>query len=318
MVFRPDDNNINKMEREFLVNLLLTLGVVGSVILLGGFLSLSFLSKRLGERYISVGDKNDDKSDGKQSSLLRKVSDWYLSKGALPFWYIFGIDCLILVFSQQMASYLMLGGQVLVPLFWDYFVLALCSLPFYYLGMKMFRSYETIIRFSRMEDLARIVCAIFVGTVMVDLVKHFVPESILPVYPLWQEQLVMLICAVILMWSVRILVKSLYDNTGLSRSKTRSFIYGTSFTSIQLGLDMRRNETSKSVVVAFVRANDNEPHTTIEGAEILNPKDNIVDAMAANKVDNLIVPYSSYPDFVDTHKDLVMELVEKKIAVFLR
>ena len=51
------------MEREFFVNLLLTLGVVGSVVLLGGFLSLSFLSKRLGQRYISVGNKNEDKSN---------------------------------------------------------------------------------------------------------------------------------------------------------------------------------------------------------------------------------------------------------------
>lgn len=68
------------MERDFLVNLLLTLGIVGSVVLLGGFLSLSFLSKRLGQRYISVGNKNDDQSDGNQSSFLQKVSDWYLSR----------------------------------------------------------------------------------------------------------------------------------------------------------------------------------------------------------------------------------------------
>ena len=305
------------MERDFLVNLLLTLGVVGSVVLLGGFLSLSFLSKRLGQRYISVGNKNDDQSDGNQSSFLQKVSDWYLSKGALPFWYIFGIDCVILIFSQLMASYLLLGGQVLVPLFWDYFVLALCSLPFYYLGMKLFRSYETIVRFSSMEDLARIVCAIFVGTVIVDVVKHFVPESILPVYPLWQEQLVMLICAVILMWSVRILVKSLYDNSDLSRSKTRSFIYGTSFESIQVGLDLQRNETSKSVVVSFIRANDKEPHTTLKGAEILNPQDDILEAMMANQTETLIVPYAAYPDFFDKHKDLVKKLIEKKITIVL-
>ena len=127
----------------------------------------------------------------------------------------------------------------------------------------------------------------------------------------------MLICAVILMWSVRILVKSLYDNSGLSRSRTRSFIYGTSLMSIQLGLDVRRNETSKNVVVAFVRANDKEPHTTIKAAEILNPQDNIVDAMVANQVETLIVPYAAYPDFIDTHKDLVLKLLEKRITILL-
>lgn len=306
------------MEREFLVNLLLTLGVVGSVVLLGGFLSFSFLSKRLAERYICIGDKNDDKSDGNQSSFLQKVSDWYLSKGALPFWYIFGIDCLILIFSQLMASYLMLGSQVLVPKFWDYFVLALCSLSFYYLGMKLFRSYETVVRFSRMEDLARIVCAIFVGSVMVDMVKHFVPDSIIPVYPLWQEQLVMLICAVILMWSVRILVKSLYDNSSFSKSKIRSYIYGTSSDSIQVGLDVRRAEEGNCIVLAFVRAHDKEPHTTIKGAEILDPQDDIIESMIVNHAESLFVPFSAYPEFVDAHKDLVKNLLKKKIMVVLR
>lgn len=306
------------MERDFLVNLLLTLGVIVSVCLLGGFLSLSFLSKQLGERYISVSDKDDNRKVHNSSSFFHKVSDWYLSKGALPFWYILGLDCVILVFSQMMASYLVLGGQVLVPLFWDYLVLALCSLPFYYIGMRLFRSYETIVRFSKMEDLARIVCSLFVGTVMVDVMKHFVPESILPVYPLWQEQLVMLICAVILMWSVRILVKSLYDNSSFSKSQIRSFIYGTSSESIQIGLNVRREDIGNGIVVAFVRAHDKEPHTTIKGAEILDPQDDIVESMIVNHVESLIVPFSAYPDFVDVHKDLVNNLMEKRIMVVLR
>lgn len=69
----------------FLVNLLLKLGVVFCVCLLGGFLLLSFLSKRLGERYISVRYKNNDRNVQNSDSFLKRVSKRYLSKGALPF-----------------------------------------------------------------------------------------------------------------------------------------------------------------------------------------------------------------------------------------
>lgn len=305
-----------KMENELLVNLLLTLGVIGCVVLLGGFLLLSFFSKRLSEKYINAGGK-ESASALEPSSLLQKVSVWYLSKGALPFWYIFGIDCLILTFSQLIATYLMSGGQTLVPMFWDYCVLALCSLPFYYIGMKLFRSYETIVRFSTMEDLARIVCALFVGTLFVDVVKHLIPEEWLPVYPLWQEQLIMLISAVILMWSVRILVKALYDNTEQSKSRIRTFVYGTSVQSIEAGLNARRDSTGKGIILAFVRTNDKEPHTTIQGAEILNPDDDLVASMIAYNAETLLVPFAAYPDFCETHKDLIKTLLDNNMSIVL-
>lgn len=306
------------MEKDFLINLLLTLGVIGGVILLGGFLLLIFLTKRFGKKYINTDIKLDIIDSKEHSSFIQKISRWYLSKGALPFWYVFGIDCVILVYSQLMAAYLVLGGQVLVPLFWNYVLMAVCSLPFYYIGMKLFRSYETIVRFSNMEDLARIVCALFVGTVFVDVIKHFIPEDTLPVYPLWREQLVMLICAVILMWSVRILVKSLYDNLGQSKSRTRAVIFGTSMQSIEIGLRISRDNPINDIVLAFVRANDQEPYATIKEAIILNPNDDVIKAMKDNHVGTLIVPYSVYPDFFNSHSELIQKILENKMTITLQ
>lgn len=304
------------MEKELIETVLLTTGVVICVFFFGAFLLTSFMSKLLEQSYMKSANKKKIVANT-GTKLAQKVTDWYLTRGALPFWYIFAIDCLILVFCQLMAAYLVLGGQVLVPMFWDYIILAICSLPFYYVGMKLFRSYETIVQFSQMEDLARIVCAIFVGTISVDVIKHLIPEDLLPVYPIWQEQLIMLICAVILMWSVRILAKSLYDNSSHSRNKMRLYIYGTSIQSIEAGLALRKDETEHEVVVAFIRANEKEPHVTLQGASIINPDDDIIASMMANHAETLIIPYSAYPDFCDTHRELILDLLAKKIAIHL-
>lgn len=295
------------MNREVLEVVILTISVLVGVLFMGGFLWLLSFSKKMERQYVKGSEGKTAQSGG--VSLTKKVSDWYLTRGALPFWYVFVIDCLILVYCQMMASYLVLGGQALVPQFWQYLAVAVCSLPIYYIGMKLFRSYETIVRFSRMEDLARIVCALFVGTILVDVVKHFVPQEWLPVYPIWQEQLVMMVCAVVLMWGVRVLVKFLYEASDKDTSRMRIVVFGTTMASVDAGLMVRRDESRKGILTAFVRADEKEPHVTIEGADLLNPSDDLVLKMQEKNAQVLMVPHSAYPDFCNTYRELMEQLL---------
>ena len=106
------------MERELIETIIVTAGVVICVLFFGGFLFTNWAWKHLGRGYIHTDKGTVTAQVKERTSLTDKVRDWYLSRGALPFWYVFGIDCVILVFSQMMAAYLVLGGQVLVPLFW--------------------------------------------------------------------------------------------------------------------------------------------------------------------------------------------------------
>lgn len=305
------------MERELIETIIVTAGVLMCVGFFGAFLFTNWAWTHLRRGYMK-SDKVVSVHQKNKPSLKQRVLDWYLTRGALPFWYVFGIDCLILVFCQLMSAYVVLGGQVLVPLFWDYVVLAIASLPFYYLGMKLLRSYETIVRFSRMEDLARIVCAVFVGTILVDVVKHFIPESVLPVYPIWQEQMIMLIGSVLLMWSVRILAKSLYDSTGQSGSQMRVFVFGTSMAAVEAGLALGHDESRRAVLLAMVRADAKEPHVTIREAALVDPEEDLVEAMVANHADTLLVPLRAYPEFFVERKELVQQLLDKGMAVIVK
>lgn len=304
------------MDKSLLETIILTISIVLSVGFMAMFLLTLSMQRNIQKGY--VGNTHGKGGEGSnQNSLLKKVSKWYLTRGALPFWCIFGVDCLILVYCQLMAAYLVLGGQVLVPLFWDYILLALYSLPLYYVGMKLMRSYETIVRFSKMEDLARIVCAVFIGTMLVDIVKHILPDAWLPVYPIWQEQLIMLVCAVLLMWSVRILVKTFYDNAENSENKTRILVYGTSMPSIEAGLKARGDASGRNMLIGFVRADEKEPHVTVEGADLLNPDQDIAQFMQEAKGHMMIVPISAYPDFFTTHMALVKELLDRGVSVMV-
>lgn len=301
------------MDSSLLETIILTVSIVVCVAFLS--ISLLILSMQRNMQKGYVGTPQEKNNRKKQPPFIKRITDWYLTRGALPFWYIFGVDCLILVYCQLFSSYLVLGGQVLVPLFWDYILLAICSLPLYYVGMKIMRSYETIVRFSKMEDLARIVCSVFIGTVLVDIVKHIIPDAWLPVYPIWQEQLIMLICAVLLMWSVRVLVKSFYDNAGDSDNKTRILVYGTSMPSIEAGLKARGDVSGRSVLIGFARADEKEPHVTVEGAALLNPDQDIAQFMQEEKAHMMIVPITAYPDFFSTHMALVKVLLDRGVSI---
>ena len=41
---------------------------------------------------------------------LKEITNWYFSKGALPYWGVLCLDCLIVLFSGYVGNYLEIGG----------------------------------------------------------------------------------------------------------------------------------------------------------------------------------------------------------------
>lgn len=46
-------------------------------------------------------------------NFIKKLTDWYFSKRAVPYWCILLLDCLIVLFSGLVGSYIEIGGECL-------------------------------------------------------------------------------------------------------------------------------------------------------------------------------------------------------------
>ncbi|MGN0190527.1 MAG: polysaccharide biosynthesis protein, partial [Candidatus Cryptobacteroides sp.] len=97
-------------------------------------------------------------------NLLQKLSNYYFSKKALPYWCILLIDCAAVAFSFFFACYLKNGGDVLARSFWQITFGTLVSLIPFVICFRIFHTYTGIVRYSSFVDLQKVATACFVGS----------------------------------------------------------------------------------------------------------------------------------------------------------
>ena len=95
----------------------------------------------------------------KVSLFVNRLTNWYFSKNALPYWCILALDSLAILFAGIVATYIAEGGDALADHFWGYFFTFVCTLPLFMVGMRIFHTYSGIMRYSSFVDLLRISAA---------------------------------------------------------------------------------------------------------------------------------------------------------------
>ena len=96
----------------------------------------------------------------KVSLFVNRLTNWYFSKNALPYWCILALDSLAILFAGIVATYIAEGGDTLANHFWGYFFTFVCTLPLFMVGMRIFHTYSGIMRYSSFVDLIRISAAV--------------------------------------------------------------------------------------------------------------------------------------------------------------
>ena len=81
-------------------------------------------------------------------NLFSKLSTWYFSRKALPYWSIILLDCLVILFSGLLVYALNNGIFATMGIFWHLSLTwGVCLVP-YLVGFRLFRTYSGIIRYS--------------------------------------------------------------------------------------------------------------------------------------------------------------------------
>lgn len=213
------------------------------------------------------------------------IFSWYFSKRALPYWAIFIIDCLIVLFSFVTVQ-VVLGGiarfiigsptQQLLT----YGICLLC----YILGFHIFHTYSGVIRYSSFVDLQRIGFAALMALACIFIISLFVPLTITSA-----EILLSSVMAVLFMWMVRVIVKYLYDTTAMDGRKERIFIYGVKRGGISLAKSIRNQHPAKYEVVGFVSDGQDMQNRILMGVPVFPNDENLIKEMKERRATELFV-----------------------------
>ena len=227
-------------------------------------------------------------------NAIDKILNWYFTKNSLPYWCIFLIDCAIIMFSGFLTYWIFNNlASLTLNLFQvgsTLFCFVLLSIP----GFRLFHTYSGFMRYSSFVDLMRVVYGNAVSLVLVlladygmellprDLFAHFNTTSIFLLF----------IIATLLMWALRVFVKTLYDVAFSNTRAVRILIYGAMQGGVGLAKNIKAQRPRKFVVKGFITHFKKTRHQEILGEKVYSVAEDLAEVIQKNDIEAVLVsPY---------------------------
>ncbi|MCF0182344.1 MAG: polysaccharide biosynthesis protein [Muribaculaceae bacterium] len=209
-------------------------------------------------------------------SVLNKITGWYFSQQALPYWLVMIFDCSIMLLASLLAHLLYHAGseQTISQMMATW----MCYLVVYIVGFRIFRTYSGVLRYSSFVDLVRIIKANLLSIILIFLLRHFTCVDKVLVGLAWQELLITFVIGTAIMWASRIVVKNLYDLYFVSDKAQRVFIYGVKEGGIALAKSIRAQQ-SQYIVAGFVSDDPAACSHLLMGAKTYPNDENLIAKM---------------------------------------
>lgn len=223
-----------------------------------------------------------------------RILNWYFTKNSLPYWCIFIIDCAILFMSGILVYYIFHDIAALLNNVLEVSLTLLLFLLLSVVGFRLFHTYSGFMRYSSFVDLMRVAYGNLVNLGLVLLASfgmellpshwfiHFSTESIVLIY----------IISTLLMWGLRILVKTLYDVAFSNSRAARVLIYGAMTGGVGLAKMIQNQRPRRYEVKGFITHYKKARNQRILGENVYTTEDDLAEVIKKNHIDAVIVsPY---------------------------
>ena len=225
---------------------------------------------------------------------LDKILNWYFTKNSLPYWCIFLIDCAIVMFSCALVYWIPRNLISLVdnavPVFCTSVVFTLVSI----VGFRIFHTYSGFMRYASFVDLMRVTYGnlINLGLALVaDLLLQGLPIKIFAYFNTTSIFLIFILTT-LLMWALRVFVKTLYVVAFSNSRAMRVLIYGAMTGGVGLGKMIQGQRPRRFVVKGFITHYQKARHSRILGETVYHVDDDLAAIIKENDIEAIIVsPY---------------------------
>ena len=234
--------------------------------------------------------------------LFDKILNWYFTKNSLPYWSILLIDCLIIVFSAMSIYWLFHQADLLAENFPKVLLTSCIFVLLSFPGFRIFHTYSGFMRFSSFVDLMRVTYCNLVSLVLVLICMWGVEQ--LPVkwlnwfMPFTTKQIALIfVISTLLMWALRIFVKTLYDQALSNTKAERALIYGALSGGVGLAKNINTVRPRRFVLKGFISHSDKLKHHTLMGEPVFNTDEDIAKIIKERDIRAVLVAPSRVDDF---------------------
>lgn len=253
--------------------------------------------------------------------MFSRFFKWYFSKSALPYWCVLGIDCVIVFLSGLVAAYLRMGGDQFAGNFWQICYGMLLVVFFYGIGFRLFHTYSGIIRYSSFNDLANVAKAGIFGAAFSYMLsyglEHTGALSGKVVMPYLSGHFIILFVSVLLMWVVRVIVKTVYDVVRIGANTDNAMIYGIKDGGAAIARYIRSADPVKYDLKGFIAPyeSDDVPEV-LQGVPVFKDDEELLAKILDKRIKVVLVSPRQQDNFPNREK-LVEGLVNAGIKILM-
>lgn len=249
--------------------------------------------------------------------FFHKLINWYFNKKSLPYWCVFLFDCAIVFLSFLLVYQQTYGGAKTLSVLWQLCSMCAIYAIFYAVGFKMFHTYDGILRYSSFVDLQRVGFASFIGCVFSYLGHFFLLQFdyFQKVYIGGREIALASIVCVLLLWAVRVLVKTVYDVSIDTFNARPAIIFGVDECGMGLAKLVRNDKSLRMRLFGFMSNGNEVRHKVLMGLHVYS-YDDVERLIHQKKMECLLVSQSSVGVFRND-KTLQDLLIANGVHIFM-
>lgn len=249
--------------------------------------------------------------------FFHKLINWYFNKKSLPYWCVFLFDCTIVFFSFLLVYQQTYGGAKTLSVLWQLCSMCAIYAIFYAVGFKMFHTYDGILRYSSFVDLQRVGYASLIGCVFSYLGHFFLLQFdyFQKVYIGGREIALASIICVLLLWAVRVLVKTVYDVSIDTFNARPAIIFGVDECGMGLAKLVRNDKSLRMRLFGFMSNGNKVRNKVLMGLHVYS-YDDVERLIHQKKMECLLVSQSSVGVFRND-KTLQDLLIANGVHIFM-
>ena len=247
--------------------------------------------------------------------ILGKISSWYFTKDALPYWCVLLFDCLVVIGCGLFCYIIDHGATTASDNFMPLMGTLVFYLLFYLIGFRAFHTYSGVMRYTSFADIHRVAFANLIGVGLIAFLRQFFnfDQWFVPIR--MRELALTFVLATVIMWSVRMIVKYMYEYYKTDQDARGVFIYGvkTGGLSIARALSSPNNTTFK--LKGFISDADDMIGKRLMGVKVYENNKKIIRQMELENANTLFVSPLKQEEFVK-NPEMVDLLIENGIAIY--
>lgn len=243
-------------------------------------------------------------SDFDKRSWILRLFGGFFNKRVLPYWCVLLLDTFIVFFSCMFCFWVEKRSVVFLNRSDSVIITSVFYSFLSWIGARIFRTYSGVVRYSSLVDLTKVAGSNLV-TLALALISYFLFRWLnIPDFSALSPIAIIasLVVATMLMWAMRLLVRTVFEQTQTQVKKTRVLIYGALTGGVGVAKSIRDQKPQQFELCGFISHEHRIRKMSLMGVPIFNPDDDLDAIVKKLHVEAILVSPLRVDDFRNNQK----------------